>query len=94
MDKFLQDATNWFTTIKAPDLKEKVDSAMDKIAKGEPLEDNYKKLFGFILFDYSMHMWPLSFIDAEEVGEKIGVTEEIKYYANDWINHSKKSNIG
>jgi hypothetical protein len=89
--QFIRDAANWFTTIKAPDLKDKVLGGLHDIENGVALESNYKKLFGFILFDYSIHKGPSYFIDSEEAAKEIGVTEEFKYYANDWINYSKKT---
>lgn len=91
MNQYLSKASNWFVDIKAPDLKDKVNLGLSAIIDNEPLSENYKKLFGFILFDYSMHQGPLSFIDAEETALEIGVFNEMKEYANSWINHSKLS---
>jgi len=85
-------ATNWFVKQKAPDLKDKVEAGLQFLREWNTLEGNYKKLFGFILFDYSMHAGPLSFYEVEKEAELIGVTEEFKYYATDWISYSKNSN--
>ena len=87
---FLQKVVDWFTTVKAPDLKEKVEQGFIKIKSGNHIEDIYKKLFGFILFSYSMNHGPASFFDVEEAAKEIGVAEEMAFYATDWINHSKK----
>lgn len=89
-NNFLQKAADWFITIKAPDLKEKVLTGLETVKNDQALNENQKKLFGFILFDYSMHLGPLTFFDSEDAAKEIGVTEEVKYYAIDWINHSKK----
>jgi hypothetical protein len=89
MKTFLSKATAWFTNIKAPDLKDKVDFGISEITNGSPLSEKYKRLFGFILFDYSMHQGPLSFLDAEEAAKEIGVLVEMEEYAKDWISHSK-----
>lgn len=90
-NEFLKNAAEWFYTVKAPDLKEKVNSGLLCIDSGKALESNYKKLFGFILFDYSMHKGPLFFLEAEEVAKEIGVTDELLEYAQDWINYSRKA---
>lgn len=91
MHDFIQKAVDWFTTFKVPDLKDKTTIGLESIKNNKPLEGDYKKVFGFILFDYCMHSGPTSFIDAEEAAEEIGVTDQFKYYAEDWINYSKQN---
>lgn len=80
----------WFATVKAPDLKEKIDAGLKEIESGQQLTENYRKLFGFMLFSYAMNHGPHTFFMVERVSEEIHVTEEFKQYANDWNNHSKK----
>lgn len=87
---FLVEAAEFFWTVKAPDLKQKVQDGLLRIINKEPLEVNYKKLFGFMLFSYAMHNGPLSFFDAEQTAVNIGVIEELKHYAKDWIEYSQK----
>jgi len=53
------------------------------------LENAYKKLFGFILFDYSMHRGPVSFPYAEKTATEIGVLPELTEYAENWTNYSR-----
>jgi len=90
MDDFLVQATHFFLSVKAPDLKEQVDAAMDSIKNGSSLESKQKKLLGFILFGYTMALGPQSFAQAERVSSEIGVQEEMLMYAKDWINYPKK----
>lgn len=87
--KFLQEVTEWFIAFKAPDLKEKARHATNAVEEGIPLGENYKKFLAFMLFSYSMNKGPVSFLAVEEEAERIGVTEQFKEYANDWITHSK-----
>jgi hypothetical protein len=87
---FLLSACDWFTTIKAPDLLEKVNKAIEIINAGNPLEGNYKKLVGFILFDYSMHQGPPSFEIAAKTAELFDVTAEFVEYALDWMAYSNR----
>lgn len=93
MNAFLEKAAKFFIEVKAPELREKVDTALKAIEAGTPLEDKFKKLLGFILFSYSMNIGPPVFLQAEWTAEEIGVAEELKEYAKDWINYAKsKSN--
>lgn len=89
--KEVADIGRWFAEIKAPDLKEKIEVGISKLISEERLDENYRKLFGFMLFSHSMNKGPLYFFVVEELAEKIGVVEELKSYANDWINNSKKN---
>ena len=93
IDKFLQEVANWFMTIKAPQLKDKVINGINILESGQPLEGNLKKLFGFMLFSYSMNHGPASFIAIELLVEEISVSDEFKYYAKDWIDYNKTKNI-
>jgi hypothetical protein len=93
MQLFLNQAAEWFTTIKAVDLSEAVRTSLELIEKKQALADNQKKLIGFILFDYSMHQGPQSFLKAEEAARNVGVLDEMMFYANDWMNYSKKSAV-
>lgn len=85
----LNEISQWFVAVKAPDLKEKVFAGLKTIESGQPLEGNFKKLFGFMLFSFSMNHGPASFIDIEELAEKICVTEEFKDWAKNWIDSAK-----
>lgn len=89
-NRLIKEISEWFIVNKAPDLKEKVDSGLKVIDSGQPLDENYRKLFGFMIFSHAMNYGPLYFLTMEEVAEKIGVTEELKYYAKDWIGYSQK----
>lgn len=93
MNEFLKQAAWWFVTVKAPDLKEKVEAGLDMIEGQPTLDDKYRKLFGFILFDYSMHMGPLSFGIAEKAATEIGVLVELAESANSWIEYSKNKSM-
>ena len=86
----IQEVALWFTTIKAPDLKPKVDEALKAIEAGEALSEIQRKLCGFMLFSYSMNHGPVSFIGVELTAKEIGVADEMAEYAKDWIDHSKK----
>lgn len=86
---YLKKSTEWFSSVKAPDLKTKVDAIIKKIELKTPLDENERKTIGFIIFDYSMHKGPSSFLDAEECATNTGVVEEMRRYANDWISFSK-----
>lgn len=83
----LKQIAEWFTTIKAPDLKDKINEGLKTIESGELLQGNHKKLFGFMLFSYSMNHGPCSFLVAEQVAKEISVSEEVKFYAKDWIDY-------
>lgn len=87
---FLVDAADWFTSVKAPGLKEKVEAGMVMIKKQLPLDDKNRKLFGFFLFSYSMDQGPLSFFPAQVTAAEIGVLAEMVEYAENWINHNKR----
>ena len=88
---FLKNACAWFIAEKAPGLREKIVTTLLMVEKKEPLKDGHKSLLGFILFDYCMHFGPASFTAAEIASERIGVTEQLEYYANDWIEYRKKN---
>lgn len=90
MNNQLKEIAEWFTAAKAPDLKDKILSGLEIIESGKSLDDNYKKLFGFMLFSHAMNYGPLYFRTMEEIAEQIGVTDELMYYAKDWIDYSKK----
>lgn len=87
--KHVKEVTDWFITSKAPDLKEKVEIVLKTLDEGKPLEGIHKKLFGFMLFSFSMNQGPASFIGIELLAKELQVTEELKEYSNSWINSSK-----
>lgn len=89
--KYLREVTDWFVLIKAPELKEEIEKGLKLIESDQPLEGNTKKLFGFMLFSFSMNHGPASFIGVELLAKKISLTEEFKEYAQNWINHSNKN---
>lgn len=89
--KFITTVAEWFIASKAPDLKDKIDDCLKIIESGSTLEGNNKKLFGFMLFSYSMNHGPETFLIVEKEAESLCVTDEFKAYAEDWINHSKKT---
>lgn len=92
-EAFLKKAADWFILIKAPDLSEHVKAAINCVKEKQALDDKQKKLLGFFLFGYSMYMGPAYFDLIEDCAKEIGVTEEVEYYANDWIQYrqSKKA---
>lgn len=92
--KQLKEIAEWFIAAKAPDLKEKINEGLKIIESGQPLDSKHKKLFGFMLFSHSMNYGPLYFLTVEEIAKQISVTEELKDYANDWINHSNQTRGG
>lgn len=87
--KFIHEAADWFIKVKAPELKEKADIVFTKIEEKNPLGENERKFFGFILFDFAMHEGPSSFLSAELSAEQIGVNAEFMNYAKEWLNYSK-----
>ena len=90
MNHYLQQACHWFSTVKAPELKEKVDIGIAAIEAGQPLEESYKKLFGFLLFSHTMRNGgPAFFHLASRTAEEIGVLDDMLDYARSWIAHSK-----
>lgn len=89
MDEFLKQAAWWFVNVKALDLKEKVEAGMGMIESQQPLDEKHRKLFGFILFDYSMHCGPVSFGHVEKATSEINVLTEMQEYAKNWIEYSK-----
>lgn len=93
MESKILEIAEWFSRVKAPDLTTKVNEGVEKIMSGTPLEGNRKKLFGFILFSYSMNHGAEVFSLTEELAGTLGVTKEFTDYASDWINHSKNKII-
>ncbi len=87
----INEIAEWFISEKTPDLKDKINAGLAMIEKEEPLQDNYKKLFSFMMFSYSMAHGPEYFLAMEYLAKKVSVLEEMKAYAQDWISHSKKS---
>ena len=90
-NRFVSEVAYWFKTIKAPSLKEKVDDALKCLEEEKPLEENQRKLLGFMLFSYSMNHGPASFIGIRFLTEDLGVEKEFKEYAQSWIDHSNKT---
>jgi hypothetical protein len=89
--KQILEVANWFIKVKAPDLKDKINAGLKMLEAKEPLQDGYKKLFGFMIFSFSMNHGPASFFGAEALAKEIDVLEEMKSYAKNWISHSKKT---
>lgn len=89
MESKILEIAEWFSRVKAPNLTAKVNEGVEKIKSDTPLEGNWKRLFGFILFSYSMNHGPATFSLTEEIASTLGVTKEFTDYASDWINHSK-----
>lgn len=92
MNDLFSRAITFFTEVKAPDLKEKVNEVVELYKAGTTLEEKHRKLFGFILFSYSMNIGPSIFLEVEDAIKEIGVEAEFKEYAQDWINYSKSKN--
>lgn len=84
----LGSAVAWFLMVKAQHLMERLFLGLDMIKSKQPLDSNYKKMFGFILFDYSMHLGPASFLKCEEAAREIGVLSEMHEYAKDWVDYA------
>lgn len=87
--KILDSATHWFITMKAPDLKSRVEEGLQIISEGKSLHGNYKKLFGYIFFAYAMHFGPPTFIECENATKELGVIDEMSDYAKDWLEYKK-----
>lgn len=90
-NKFLHEIADWFTAVKAPDLKDKVSEAVANIDNSIELTDKQRKLLGFICFSFSMNHGPSSFIGVEMCVKDIGVGNEFHEYAKDWIDHSNQT---
>lgn len=86
--EYLKKAVDWFIKEKSKDIGQSAINYLEKINRKEDLQENEKKALGFILFTYTMHLGPTSFIQAEITATESGLKDQFMFYADDWIKYS------
>lgn len=87
--ELLQKAIDWFVSAKVPGWEDGLTEVMLLIKEGKALKPPQKKFIALTLFGYAMHRGPKTFLPIEELAGELGITDELIYYTNNWINYPK-----